>query len=74
MPFAVARMQLEIITLSCQTEKDKYHMISLVFGMLNMAQINLSMKQNKPTDIEIRLMVAKGERERKKDELGIWGW
>ena len=34
----------------------------------------LSMKQNKLTGREIRLMVAKGERERKKDELGNWGW
>ena len=35
MPFEAAWMQLEIIILSAvsQTEKDKYHMISLVCGM-----------------------------------------
>ena len=32
MPFAATRMDLEIVTLSevSQTEKDKYHMISLI--------------------------------------------
>ena len=37
-------MQLEIITLSevCQKEKDKYHMTSLLCGISNMAQMNLS--------------------------------
>ena len=35
MPFEAAWMQLEIIILSevSQTEKDKYHVISLVCGM-----------------------------------------
>ena len=34
-PFAATWMDLEIITLSeiSQTEKDKYHMISLICGM-----------------------------------------
>ena len=34
MPFAATQMDLEIIILSevCQTEKDKYHMISLIHG------------------------------------------
>ena len=34
-PFAVTRMNLEIIMLSeiSQIEKDKYHVISLVYGM-----------------------------------------
>ena len=46
-PFAAAWMQLEIIILSevSQTEKDKYHMISLICGIQNMAQMNLSAKQ-----------------------------
>ena len=36
MPFAVTWMDLEIIILSkvSQTEKDKYHMISLICGIL----------------------------------------
>ena len=35
MPFAATRMDLEIVTLSevSQTEKDKYHMISLICGI-----------------------------------------
>ena len=35
MPFAATWMQLEIIILSevSQKEKDKYHMISLIFGI-----------------------------------------
>ena len=40
-------MDLEIIILSevGQKEKDKYHMISLICGILNMTQMNLSTKQ-----------------------------
>ena len=36
MPFAATWMDLEIIILSevCQKEKDKYHMISLICGIL----------------------------------------
>ena len=51
MPFAATWLDLEIIILSevSQTEKDKYHMISLICGI------------NRPTDIEKKLMVTKGE-------------
>ena len=44
MPFAATWMDMEIIILSevSQKEKDKYHMISLICGIQNMAQINLS--------------------------------
>ena len=47
MPFAVIWMQLEILMLGevSQTEKDKYHMILLTCGILNMAQMNLSTDQ-----------------------------
>ena len=47
MPFAATWMQLEIIILSevSQKEKDKYHMISLIRGIYNMTQMNLSVKQ-----------------------------
>ena len=35
MPFAVTWMDLEIVTLSevSQKEKDKYHMVSLIYGI-----------------------------------------
>ena len=47
MPFAAMWMGLEIITLSetSQTEKDKYHMISLYVEYKKMKQMNLFTKQ-----------------------------
>ena len=49
MPFAATWMGLEIVILSevSQTEKDKYHMISLMCGILKkkMIQMNLFIKQ-----------------------------
>uniref|UniRef100_A0A8D0Z5E3 DUF1725 domain-containing protein n=1 Tax=Sus scrofa TaxID=9823 RepID=A0A8D0Z5E3_PIG len=47
MPFTAPWMQLEILTPSevSQKEKDKDHMIVLICGILNMAQMNLSTKQ-----------------------------
>ena len=46
MPFAALCTQLEMITLDevSQEEKDKYHVISLICGIQNMAPINLSTK------------------------------
>ena len=38
-------MDLAVITLS-EAEKDKHHMRSLTGGIYNLAQMNLSMKQN----------------------------
>ena len=47
MPFAATWMDLEIIILSAvnQTEKDKYHMISLVCESKKKIQMNLFTKQ-----------------------------
>ena len=44
MPFAATWMELEIIILSEISQKEK-DMISLICGISNMAQINLSTKQ-----------------------------
>ena len=59
MPFATTQMQLEILILRelSQKEKDKYQMISLVCGIYNTAQMNLSTEQKQTH----RLVVAKGE-------------
>ena len=46
MSFATTWMVLEIIILSEVSQKDKYHMISLISGIENMTQMNLSVKQN----------------------------
>ena len=47
MPFAATWMHLEIIVLSevSHKEKDKYCMISLTYGIQNITQMSLSMKQ-----------------------------
>ena len=62
MPFAATWMDLEIIILSkvSQKEKDKYYLISLIYRILNMRQMNISAERNRFTDIEKRHMVARG--------------
>ena len=45
MPLAATWMQLEIIILNEASQKDKYHMLSLICGISNMTQVNLSAKQ-----------------------------
>ena len=70
MPFAGTQMQLDIIILSevSQTEKDKYHMMSLICGVENMTQVKLSMKQ-KQTHIE---KIYNYQRGKEGDTLGVW--
>ena len=55
-------MDLEIIILCevSQKEKDKYYLISLIYRILNMRQMNISAERNRFTDIEKRHMVARG--------------
>ena len=47
MPFAATCVDLEIIILTEENgeEKDKYHMMSLICGISNTIQVNISMKQ-----------------------------
>ena len=76
MPFAATWMQLEIIILSevSQKEKDKYHMRSLICGIYNMAQMNLSTK-HKQTDVyreqTCGCQGGEGEGEGKTGSLGL---
>ena len=46
MPYAGTQMDLQIIIISeASQRKDKYYMISLICGIYNMTQMNLSTKQ-----------------------------
>ena len=61
MPFAAIWMDLEIIILSevSQIEKSKYHMISLICGILKKKKTYLQ-NRNRLADFENKLMVTKG--------------
>ena len=59
MPFAATWMQLSEVS---QKEKDKYHIISLISGILYTAQMNLS-TEKKIIDLENRLVAVQRERE-----------
>ena len=60
-PFAATGMDLEIFILS-EGKKDKYHVISLIFGIEMMTQMNYLWNRNRLIDTENRFVVAKGER------------
>ena len=64
MPFAEKWTELETFILNeiHQKEKDKYHMTSLITGILYLAQMNLS-TEKKIMDMEKRLGVAQSEGE-----------
>ena len=55
-----------------KSDKDKYHMISLICGILKNEQCKWTYLQNRnrPTDIENKLMVTKGKGAR--DKLAVW--
>ena len=71
MPFAATWMDLDIIILSevSQTEKDKYHMISLTWNLKNDTN-ELIYKTKKDSQTENKLMVTKGKRVGR-DKLGV---
>ena len=64
MPFAATWMDLEIIILSelSQIEKDKYHMISLICGLLKNDTNELIYKTEIDSHTVNKFMVTKGER------------
>ena len=64
MPFAATQMGLEIIIVS-QTEKDKYHMISLMCWILKNDTNDYLQNRNRFTDLHKGLLVTRGEGGRK---------
>ena len=63
MPFAATWMQLKIIILSeVRQTKTKYHMISLIYGILKNDTNELIYKTETDSQTENKLMVSKGER------------
>ena len=54
--------------------RDKYHIISLIYGILKKDTNKWTYLQNRNrlTDIENKLMVTKGERSGR-DKLEVWG-
>ena len=61
LPFVTTWMDLEVIMLSEKTEKDKCHMISLIYGTLKTNKQNKKTTENKLIDTENILMVARWE-------------
>ena len=55
-----------------QTEKDKYHMLSLICGLYNMIQMNLFPKQKQTEGQRTDLKLLKGESWGRGDNWGVW--
>ena len=74
MPFAPTWMQLEMIILSdvSQKENDKYRMISLICGIKNMTQMNLSMKEKQKQGHREQTGGCQGGGGWERDVLGVW--
>ena len=76
MSFASTWMDLQMIILSevSQTEKDKYHMISLICGIhfFKWYKWTYLQNRNRLIDIKNKLMVTKGETLGGRDKSGAW--
>ena len=75
MPFLATWMDLEITILSevSQKEKDKYHMISIIRGIQNMTQINLSTKQKQTHRRREQICGCQGGGGEGEGWTGSWG-
>ena len=74
MPFAATWMDLEMSTLSeeIQTEKDKYHMISLTCRIENMIQMDLFIKQKQTHRLRKQTYGYQRGKGGGRDKLGVW--
>ena len=75
MSFAATWMDLEVITLSevSQTEKDKYHMISLIYSIFKkMIQMNEFTQQKQTHSLRERTYGYQKGRVGGRDRLGVW--
>ena len=79
MPFAVIWMDLEIIILSkvSQTEKDKYHMVSLICGIKKKKKKKgtnefISKTERDSQTQKTNLWLPKGKGSGGRDKLGGW--
>ena len=66
-------MDLKIVILNeLNSDKDKYHMILLIYGILKKGPNELTCKtETRVTTVENKLMVTRGQ-EGKRDKLGGW--
>ena len=76
MPFTATWMDLEMIILSevSQTEKDKYHMISLICGIQFLKNDTNELIYKTETDLQVlktNLLLTKGKC-RGRDKSGTW--
>ena len=67
-------MDARLLKLSEVSQKDKYRMTSVVCGIENMAQLNLSAKQRKTHRHRDQTCGCQGGEGKKRGGLGIWGW
>ena len=76
MSFIATWMELEIIKLGevIQKEKDKYHMISLIYGIKNMTQMNIYTKQKQTNRHREQTCSCQWGAGREWDEWGVWSW
>ena len=78
MPFAATLMDLDIIILSevSQTMKDKYHMISLICGILkkDTNELFYSRTETDSQTLKNHLWFPKGTGGGGRDRLGVWDW
>ena len=67
-------IQLEIIILNELSQKEKYHVMSLISRNKNMSQMNLSTKQKLTHRHKNQVYGCRGWVRRERSGLGDWGW